>query len=498
MINRRELVQSLVEIVGKKAVLHAPEDLLVFETDASIGAALPWVAVFPSSVEEVSRIVRLGYEEGIPIVARGTGTGISGGAIASEGGILLTLTRMKRILEVDPLNQTAVVESGVVNLDLSKAVSKYGLYYVPDPSSQKVCTIGGNVGTNAGGPHCLAYGVTTNHVLGLEVVLDDGDIVWLGGKTGERPGYDLTGVVVGSEGTLAIVTKIIVRLTHKPEAVKTFLAIFDRMDDASNTVSQIIASGIVPAALEMIDNLVIQAVEQAIHAGFPLDAEAVLLIELDGLRESVEEEAEVVKAICGENRTREIRVAEEEDERERLWAARKGALGALGRLAPNYYILDGVVPPTQLPQVLQKVGELSQRFGFAIANVFHAGDGNLHPNILFDARVPGQSEKVLELGEEVMRICVEAGGAITGEHGIGLEKRSFMEWVFTPDDLEAMGKLKRAFNERDLLNPAKIFPTGKACDGSSVSIRPELMPKGSDEPPVHFPSGSNLGPEDYI
>ncbi|MGB6836150.1 MAG: FAD-linked oxidase C-terminal domain-containing protein, partial [Dehalococcoidia bacterium] len=356
---------------------------------------------------------------------------------------------------------------GLVNLELSKAVAPLGLYYAPDPSSQRACTIGGNVAENAGGPHCLASGVTTNHVLGLEVVLANGDTLWVGGRTRDTPGYDLTGLLVGSEGTLAIVTKVVVRLMRLPEATRTLLAIFNELDEASAVASSIIAHGIVPAALEMIDREVIQAVEPALHVGYPLDADAVLLIELEGLREAVVEESEAVLNICREMGAREVRLAEEAAERERLWAGRKGSISALGRLAPNYYVLDGTVPRSRLPQVLRQVNEVGRRYGFRIANVFHAGDGNLHPNILFDEREPGVVERVLDAGREIMRLCVEAGGTITGEHGIGLEKRSYMPWIFSEVDMAAMSRLKAAFRVGELFNPCKLFPTagGEAHQG---------------------------------
>ncbi|MEE9249353.1 MAG: FAD-binding protein, partial [Dehalococcoidia bacterium] len=357
MINQG-VINRLIEVVGERYVLYLPEDLLVYEFDGSQAMGYPEVVVVPSSAEEISQVVKIARRENIPIVPRGAGTSISGGAIAASGGILLAMTRLKRVLEVDPDNMIAVVEPGLVNIDLTNAVSKYGLFYAPDPSSQKACTIGGNVAENAGGPHCLSYGVTTNHVLGLEVVLSDGERIWVGGKVRDVPGYDLTGVIVGSEGTFAIVTKVIVRLMRQPRAVKTFVAIYDDIVDASDTVSAIIGQGIVPAALEMMDNIVIRAVEPVIHAGYPLDADAVLLVEVEGMAESVEEEARAIEAICKENKATEVRVATDPLAREKLWAGRKNAFGALGSIAPNYYIVDGVVPRTKLPEVMKKVGEI--------------------------------------------------------------------------------------------------------------------------------------------
>jgi len=457
----KQVIRELEAVVGRRHVLHHPEDLLVFEYDATIERALPQAVVFPDTAEEVSAVVKVAGRYGLPVIPRGAGTGLSGGAIAVVGGVVVALTRMKRILEVDAPNRLAVVEPGLVNLELSKAVAPLGLYYAPDPSSQRACTIGGNVAENAGGPHCLASGVTTNHVLGLEVVLANGDVLWVGGKTRDVPGYDLTGLLVGSEGTLAIVTKVVVRLMRLPEATRTLLAIFNELDEASAVASSIIAHGIVPAALEMIDREVIQAVEPALHVGYPLDADAVLLIELEGLREAVVEESEAVLNICREMGAREVRLAEEAAERERLWAGRKGSISALGRLAPNYYVLDGTVPRSKLPQVLRQVNEVGRRYGFRIANVFHAGDGNLHPNILFDEREPGVVERVLDAGREIMRLCVEAGGTITGEHGIGMEKRAFMPWIFSEADIAAMSRLKAAFRVGELFNPSKLFPTAE-------------------------------------
>ena len=463
----KHILRELVAIVGREYVLHDPADLLIFEYDAAIDRSLPQVVVLPETAEQVSEVVKLARRHGLPVTPRGAGTGLSGGAIAEMGGVVLVLTRMTRILEVDHQEGTALVEAGVVNLELSRAVQHYGLYFAPDPSSQRACTVGGNVAENAGGPHCLAYGVTTNHVLGLELVLADGEIVWVGGRIRDLPGYDLTGAVIGSEGTLAIVTKALVRLLRLPEAVFTLLAIFDEMDQASNAVSAIISQGFVPAALEMIDREIIQAVEPALHVGYPMDAEAVLLIELEGLREAVAEEGEAVTRVCQAQGAREVRVAEDGPERERLWAGRKGAIGALGRLTPNWYVVDGTVPRTRLPEVLRRVAAVGQKYDFHIANVFHAGDGNLHPNILFDARQPGETQRVLEAGSEIMRICVDAGGTITGEHGIGLEKRRFMPWLFSENDLEAMRRLKAVFGAGELLNPGKIFPASEGPGDTS-------------------------------
>ncbi|MFN8557674.1 MAG: FAD-linked oxidase C-terminal domain-containing protein [Dehalococcoidia bacterium] len=460
---RPVVIRELQRIVGKDSVYHRPEDLLLFEYDGTIDRGDPSVVAYPRSAEQVAAIVRVAAKHRLPLVPRGAGTGLSGGALATEGGILMPMTRMNRILELDLENRIAVVEPGLVNLELSRAVAHHDLFYAPDPSSQRACTIGGNVAENAGGPHCLSLGVTTNHVLGLELVLADGEIVRVGGWGRERPGYDLTGVMVGSEGTLAVVTKICVRLLRRPESIRTMLGIFDTIDQATNAVAAVMAAGIVPGALEMIDKYVIRAVEPTLHCGFPLDAEAVLLVEVDGLAEEVRESALRVGGILREHGAREVRTADDPAEREKLWAGRKGAIGALGALAPNYYILDGVVPPSALPDVLAQVYAICERYGFIVGNVFHAGDGNLHPNIVFDERVPGATEQVLDAGGEIMRACVEAGGSISGEHGIGVEKRDYMSWIFTEADLAAMTRLKTAFGAGERLNPCKAFPTHKGC-----------------------------------
>jgi glycolate oxidase len=393
--------------------------------------------------------------------------------------VLIAMTRMHHILEVDTENMTALVEPGVVNLHLSQAVAQHGLYYAPDPSSQRACTIGGNVAENAGGPHCLAYGVTTNHVLGLELVLADGEIVWTGGAARDLPGYDLPGIVVGSEGTLCIVTKALVRLLRLPESTHTLLAIFDSVGQATDAVSAIIAAGLVPAALEMMDDVTLRALTAA-NMGYPEDAGAVLLIEVEGLAEAAAEDAGRVRAVCGECGAREVREAVDPADRERLWSGRKGAIGAFGQIAPNYYVLDGVVPRTKLPEVMQGVLRVSEEYGFPIANVFHAGDGNLHPCILFDERREGETTRVLDAGEAIMRMCVDAGGSVTGEHGIGLEKRDFMPWIFSEADLEAMSRLKAAFGAGESFNPCKAFPTTKGCGE------------------VHSKAVQALGPDAYV
>lgn len=478
MTAQRLPISELQSVVGTPNVIYRPEDLIVYEYDGTIDRGHPSVVVLPANTDEVAAVVRLAVQFDLPVVPRGAGTGLSGGALATEGGIVVVTSRMHRILEIDPANRLAVVEPGLVNLELSRAVAPYGLYYAPDPSSQKACTIGGNVAENSGGPHCLAYGVTTNHVLGLEIVLADGEVVRVGGWGRDRPGYDLTGAFVGSEGTLGFATKICVRLLPKQESVRTLLAIFDTVEQASETVSAIIAGGIVAAALEMIDNPTIQAVEPAFHTGIPLDAGAVLLIEVDGLTEFVREASTTVRAICLEHGAREVRAAESESERERLWAARKMAIGALGRLAPNYYLLDGVVPRTKLPAVLEQAIAIGARYGFMVANMFHAGDGNLHPCVLFDERVPGATDRVLDAGGEILQLCVEAGGTITGEHGVGLEKRDYMGLIFSEADMAAMSRLKAVFRAGERFNPCKAFPTSKGC--GEVHQGPAMRALGPD------------------
>jgi glycolate oxidase len=462
-MERAQVVARLQQILGPDGVVHRPDELAIYEYDGAFDVHEPSVVVLPTRPEQVVEVVRLANEAELPIVPRGAGTGLSGGAVAKRGGIQVAMSRMNRILELDYRNRRALVEPGVINLDLSTATNPQGYYYVPDPSSQKACTIGGNVAENSGGPHCLAYGVTTNHVLALEVVLPSGEIIWTGGPGLDTPGYDLTGVLVGSEGTLGIVTKALVRLTRLPEAVRVLLAQFDTVADASNTVSAVIANGIVPAAMEMADRLVCQAVEEAYHVGFPPDVGAVLLIEVDGLSEGLDLAIERIAAICRENAARSVRIAATAEECAALWNARKMAFGAMGRLAPSFYMQDGVVPRTKLLPTLARVEEVSREYDLRIANVFHAGDGNLHPLILFDRRDQGAVERVLRAGVEILQTCIDMGGTISGEHGIGLEKKEQMALIFTADDLAAMARLKASFNPRDLFNPEKIFPSRVSC-----------------------------------
>jgi glycolate oxidase len=470
------LTAELRRIVGERYVLTEKEDTIVYEQDGSVLRALPEVVVAPGSAAEVAEVVKAARRAGVPVVPRGSGTGLAGGAVPAEGGVVVSLARLDRILEIDLENRVALVEPGVINLEVTRAVCGAGFFYAPDPSSQAACSIGGNVANNSGGPHTLAYGVTTNHVLGLEVVLGDGRIVWLGGRVADVPGYDLCGLFVGSEGTMGIVTKALVRLMRSREAVGTMLAVFDRTESATRTVVEITAAGIVPAALEMMDRLTIQAVEKGAPCGYPTDAAAVLLVEVEGVREHVERALALIEAICSRNRAREVRRARDETERQALWKGRKGAFGALGLLAPNYYVQDGVVPRGRLPEIMERVADIARRYDLWIANVFHAGDGNLHPNILFDLRKPGELERVIEAGGEILKACVEVGGSITGEHGIGLEKKAYIGLLFSEADLEAMRKVRRAFDPEGRFNPAKLFPAPAAC--GEVRRGPGRIPPG--------------------
>lgn len=469
------LKQRLVEIVGPDGYLDDEYSLTLYEYDGGVDTGRPDIVVFPKNTAQVAAIVRACYEENVPVVARGAGTGLSGGAIPISGGVMIAFARMKRILEIDLDNERAVVEPGVVNLDITRAVQPYGYFYAPDPSSQKACTIGGNIAENSGGPHTLAYGVTTNHVLGLEYVLPDGTVYTSGGKELDLPGYDLVGLLTGSEGTLAIVTKAVVRLMHKPEAVKTLLAIYDDPQDAGRTVAELTSRAIVPVALEMMDGVLLKMVEEATGSGYPLDASAVLLIELEGLKEAVEEQAEQVQQVCQLCRAREIRIARSDEERELLWKGRKNAFGAVGRVCPFYYVHDGVVPRTKVPEALRFIYEVAEKYQLTISNIFHAGDGNLHPIIMFDARKPGELEKARKAGEEILEYCVQVGGSLTGEHGIGIEKKELMPVQFSDDTLDFMRQLKELFDPQCRLNPGKVLPTGKGCQ--EIRQKPLVSPE---------------------
>jgi glycolate oxidase subunit GlcD len=461
----KEIIKKLRQILDVPSVIDDETELLVYECDGlTLFKHKPDAVVFPRTTEQVAQVVRLANEYRIPFLPRGAGTGLSGGALAVEGGIILELQRMNRILSIDVENRFAIVQPGVVNVHISQATAPYGLYYAPDPSSQMSCSIGGNVAENSGGPHCLKYGMTTNHILAIEAVSARGDIMRLGNPAGEPIGMDLLGAIVGSEGTFAIVTEITVRLLPKPQAVKTLLAAFHSVEECSQTVSDVIAAGIVPSALEFVDAKTIEAVEASVYkAGYPKDAVAALLIEVDGFREGLEETSDGIVEICRQNHAYEVRVAKDDEERARLWLGRKGAFGAMGRLSPDMITMDAVIPRTRLPEVLLAIDRMSERYGLGVANVFHAGDGNLHPLILFDSRYQDQVDKILGMSEEIMKLCVDVGGSLSGEHGIGFEKKDFMDLVFTEQDLETMMRVKRVFNPHGLLNPAKIFPSRRAC-----------------------------------
>ena len=453
------LLGELRGIVGKEDVLWKRADLQTYEYDGYVERSLPDAVVFVESTDEVASVVRLAHRENVPFLPRGCATNLTGGTIAVRGGLVIEMARMGRVVEIDTVNERMIVEPGIYNLEIAAILSPLGYYYAPDPSSGKACSIGGNIAENAGGPHCFKYGVTLNHVVGAEVVLPDGEVVWLGGKALDLPGFDLLGGFVGSEGTLGICTKAVLRILRKTEAVRTLLAIYDSIDDAAKTVSAIVAAGMVPATLEMMDNLAIQAVEDSEALGFPRDAAAVLLIELDGLLDGLDDMAADVHAMCGRNNAREVRVASCEDERDALWKGRKGAVAAVARLAPSFLLLDGTVPRTKIPDALRRVREIGDKYDLKIANVAHAGDGNLHPFVLFDSRVKADQERAMNAGMEILAACVALGGTISGEHGVGIEKVGAMSLLFTENDLRAQEWLKEVFDPSDLCNPGKVLPS---------------------------------------
>jgi len=465
--DKGQLTRRLVEIVGKDAVLIDERELMVYECDAyTLQRNPPTAVVLPRSTQEVEAVVCLCAEMDVPIIPRGAGTSLSGAVLAVDGGVMIALTRMNRVLNIDPRNRRALVESGCVNAWISRNASVHGLFYAPDPSSQTACTIGGNIATNSGGPHTLKNGVTTNHVLGYEIVLPDGTIEWLGVEPegGEEvAGFDLRGAAIGSEGMFGVVTRVLVRLMKTPPAFKTFLCVFESVDHASQAVSGIIAAGIVPAALEMMDQLITQALEEAYHFGFPLDAGAVLIVELDGLPKGVEQQARRVEEICLQNNASEVRLAKDDIERAALWKCRKRAFGAIGRLSPNYVTQDGVVPRSKLPEIMRFISSVSDKYKLRIPNVFHAGDGNIHPLILYDERDPDQVKRALRAGHDILAKCIELDGSVTGEHGIGAEKIDFMTKQFSRDDLAAMQQLRRVFDPDKRSNPHKMFPGAKRC-----------------------------------
>ncbi len=481
MLGRREaittaqFIQALRGIVGEDAILLAKEELRTYECDGLTNfRVVPTAVVLPSEAAQVQAIVRLCHRDRVPFVARGSGTGLSGGAMPAAGGIVISLTRMNRILEVDIANGRIVVEPGVINSQVTARVASHGYFYAPDPSSQSVCTIGGNIAENSGGAHCLKYGFTTTHVLAMEMVLPDGSMVNVGKNTWDAPGYDLRGVCVGSEGTLGIATKITLRVVRRPEAVQTLLAAFHSTDATGEAVSRIIAAGIVPAAAEMMDRLSIQAAEAAVHAGYP-DCEGLLLVEVDGVAEEVELLMRQVGEICTACGAWELRLARSEKERQIFWKGRKAAFAAMGRISPNYIVQDGVIPRTMLSQILREIGRLSAAAGLRVANVFHAGDGNLHPLVLYDAAVPGQEERAEKLSGEIVRLCIRAGGSITGEHGVGFEKKEYMPEMYAEPDLATMQRVRMAFDPLNICNPDKIFPRPKLCAERSGRYHPHPL-----------------------
>jgi glycolate oxidase len=454
---------ELRRIAGACQVLDDALELLTYECDALPHLReTPAAVVLPSSAVEVQAIVRLCAREGVPFVARGHGTGLSGGALPVAGGLVIALSRLNRVLDVDIPNQRVTVEPGVTNLEITKQVAPFGYYYAPDPSSQQVCSIGGNVAENSGGAHCLKYGFTVHHVLAVEAVLPDGEIVHLGGPLADTPGPDLLGLMVGSEGTLAIVTKVTVRILRRPETVQTLLAAFDTIDAGGAAVSDIIAAGIIPAAVEMMDTLAIRAAEAAVHPNFP-DADTILIVELDGPAAEVTALFDIVVQICRRNAATTIEVAQSDEQRARIWRGRKAAFAAMGRVSPNYYVQDGVVPRTRLPEVLTRIRRLAETSGLRIGNVFHAGDGNLHPLICYDERVPGDAAKAVEVAAEILSYCIDAGGSLTGEHGIGADKSQYMPTMFNAVDLALMQRVRAAFDPEGLCNPGKVFPTPRLC-----------------------------------
>ncbi|WP_437194299.1 FAD-binding oxidoreductase [Planctomicrobium sp. SH527] len=464
-----DLVSKLVDLLGPGSVLSAASERLVYECDGYIiEKSMPDIVVFPQTTQDVVEIVKLCNQFNVPFVPRGAGTSLAGGTLPVGGGVMICLTRMKAIEEINLRDRYAIVQPGAVNVHLTQKLKGTGFHFAPDPSSQGACTIGGNVATNAGGPHTLKYGVTVNHILGAEIVLPTGTVATLGGPTQDHSGYDLTGLFVGSEGTFGICTKIWVRLTPDPVAFRTMLGVFPTVTQATEAISGIIAAGIIPAALEMMDQGIIGAVEQAFHFGFPLDAGAILLIEVDGLEAGIDIEAARISEICFAHGAREVRRAQSTQERMALWKCRKQAFGAIGRLAPSFCTQDGVVPRTKLPDILAFIQETEKRYDLRIVNVFHAGDGNIHPILLFDERDPEQTQRVIHAGDDILTKCIELGGSVTGEHGIGVEKISFMDKLFTPTDLEVMADVRSVFNPDGRCSPQKLLPTSAGCANEHI------------------------------
>ena len=458
------ILRELEQLLGHKAVVTSDADLMVYECDAFVAAKTrPLAVVFPDSTEKVALAVKWANQHNVTVVPRGAGTGLAGGALPETDSLMISTSRLNQIVEVDIPNRRALVEAGVVNVHLTQAASPYGYCFAPDPSSQAACTIGGNIAANSGGPHTLKYGITVNHTLGVELVTPAGEIVWLGGAVEEAPGYDLLGAVVGSEGTLGIVTKAWVKLVRAPQKAHTMLAIFDDFQQGAQCVTNIIGAGIIPAALEMLDDVFLPAIEAAYQFGLPLDARAILLIETDGLEEASAEEYERAAQICRDSGAREVRLARDDKERKLLWAARKGAFGAVGRITPSYVTQDGVVPRSKLTEILAIIKEVGLKHDVTIANVFHAGDGNLHPCVFYDERDITQLPRVLEAGEEILKQCIDMGGSATGEHGTGIEKVALMEYAFNADTIQAMREFKDVFNPDGLFNPSKLLPSASGC-----------------------------------
>ncbi|MFM2125151.1 MAG: hypothetical protein RL328_1602 [Acidobacteriota bacterium] len=472
-----QLLDEFRAVVGERGLIHAPEELRTYECDGLTNFRVAPIAVLlPESTEQVQGVVRICHRNRIPFVARGSGTGLSGGALPVAGGVVISLARMKRILEVDLPNQRVTVEPGVINLEVTARVAGQNYFYAPDPSSQSVCSIGGNVAENSGGAHCLKYGFTTTHVLGMEVVLPNGDVVNLGSNTLDAPGYDLAGVFVGAEGTLGVVTKVILRVVKKPEQIQTLLAAFPTANEAGSAVSGIIAAGIVPAAIEMMDSLSIQAAEASVHANYPMCG-GLLLVELDGPTAEVEALMVQVDKICRDHGASEIRVAQSEAERMVVWKGRKAAFAAMGRISPNYIVQDGVIPRTALPDVLTEIERMSQETGLRVANVFHAGDGNLHPLVLYDRRIEGQEHAAEQFAEAILQLCIDKGGSITGEHGVGEEKKHMMPKMYAEPDLETMQRVRCAFDPLHLSNPTKVFPRPRLCGEAPGEYKPHPLEK---------------------
>jgi glycolate oxidase len=470
------VINEFRAIVGD-GLITEPSQLHTYECDGLTNfRVMPEAVLLPTSTEEVQSIVQICSREKIPFVARGSGTGLSGGALPAAKGVVISLARMNRILEIDIPNARAVVEPGVINAEVTARVASHGYFYAPDPSSQSVCSIGGNVAENSGGAHCLKYGFTTTHVLGLEVVLPDGSLVHLGSRAIDRPGYDLPGIFVGSEGTLGIATKIILRIVKRPEVIQTLLAAFNTTNEAGAAVSEIIGAGMLPAAIEMMDNLAIQAAEASVHAGYP-NCGGLLLVELDGPAAEVAHLMAQVKELCTKCGAWEIRVAQSDAERALVWKGRKAAFAAMGRISPNYIVQDGVIPRTALPRVLTEIEKMSAAVGLRVANVFHAGDGNLHPLVLYDNRIPGQEEHAFELSVNILRLCVKCGGSITGEHGVGEEKKMMMSEMFAEPDLDTMQLVRCAFDPQQLSNPGKVFPRTRLCAERTGPYQPHPLEK---------------------